>query len=199
MKKTIIIAVLCFFASVEANAQVTFSPGIRAGVNFSHLTKGDNYDSTMYNPNTGEYELKPNNPYPSKTDFYLGFYGALRLTKYYTLQPEIDYTRQGAKFRNSSATLDVSYLSFAVINKFSFNDKFNVHVGPTLDFVVDQNYDVDGQIDLAFVLGAEFNITKNFSIDARVKKGIVPVIDLSTNDHTNVVFSIGGAYTFDLK
>lgn len=195
MKKIIFAALLCFLVSIESNAQVTFNPGVRGGINFSHLTKRSDYVSYS----NGYYTEEDNNPYPAKTDFYLGVYGALRLTKYYTLQPEIDYMRQGAQIKSSNSNIDVSYLSFIVINKFSFNEKFNIHVGPTLDFVVEKNFDVDSEVDLAFIAGAGFNVTKNFCIEARVKKGIIPVIDLSSNNHTNVVFSIGAAYTFDTK
>jgi len=54
---------------------------------------------------------------------------------------------------------------------------------------------------MAFVLGAGFNFTPNFGIEARVKKGIIPVYysDIDSVDHTNVVFSLGATYTFDVK
>ncbi|HEU4789087.1 MAG TPA: hypothetical protein VFS71_05340, partial [Flavobacterium sp.] len=73
-----------------------------------------------------------------------------------------------------------------------------VHFGPTLDFVTDKNFNADANVDMAFVLGLGFNITPNFGIEGRVKKGIIPVVDFDEN-HTNVVFSIGGTYTFDVK
>jgi hypothetical protein len=47
-------------------------------------------------------------------------------------------------------------------------------------------------------LGAGISLTPNFGIEARVKKGIIPVVDYNES-HTNVVFSLGGTYTFDLK
>lgn len=208
-----IIAILVFFAFSQVEAQVSFKPGLRAGVNFSHFTRGDEAYS-----NDGYYDLNgnfiptyTNDTYKSKTGFYVGFYGALKLTKYYTLQPEITYSNQGSSYEgltyvpNSTQqlpftrTLDVSYLSVAIVNKFTFNDKFNIHIGPTIDFVVDQNFDTDSDVDLAFVLGAGYNITRNFGLEARVKKGIIPVLDFSNSNHTNVVFSLGATYTFDVK
>ncbi len=196
MKKLFIVAVLCFFGLTQSNAQVTFKPGLRGGVNFAHFTKGDTY--SYYN---GSGYTSTRADYKAKTDFYLGFYGALHLTKYYTLQPEVDYSRQGTKSGTSSETADVSYLSVAVVNKFTFTDKFNIHLGPTIDFVVDHsnNINPDSDVDLAFQLGVGYNVTKNFGIEARIKKGIIPVLDYSSSNHTNVVFSVGGTYTFDLK
>ena len=205
MKKILIIALLAFFGMTQA--QVTFKPGLRGGVNFSHFTKGDNYNYD----NNGNYVSGSNGKkFSSKTDFYLGFYGALHLTKYYTLQPEIDYSRQGAVYKSNNGSgnvdLNVSYLSIAIVNKFTFSEKFNVHVGPTIDFQVEDDFPTDNEVDFAFILGAGYNFTKKIGIEARVKKGIIPVLDndfdgyyYGDSNHTNVVFSIGATYTFDLK
>lgn len=193
MKKGIIITLIALIGILQTQAQVTFKPGLRGGANFAHLTQGDAYTSYIYDAN-GNYvsTISKYDDFNSKTDFYVGFYGALHLTKYYTLQPEINYSRQGAK------NFDVSYLSVGVINKFTFTDKFNVHLGTTLDFVAEKNLKTNSDLDLAFVLGTGYNFTSNFGIEGRIKKGIVPVNDYHSS-HTNVVFSIGVAYTFDLK
>lgn len=204
MKKTIFVAVVCLIGLTQSNAQVTFKPGLRGGANFAHFTKGDYYNNYDY-LNSYDPTLSPNSnrvDFKSKTDFYLGFYGALHLSKYYTLQPEIDYSNQGTIIKsigNPDAKYDVSYLSVAVVNKFTFSDKFNIHLGPTIDFVVDKNFTVDNEVDLAFLLGAGFNFTKNLGIEARIKKGVIPVIDDSYSSHSNVVISLGATYTFDLK
>lgn len=194
--KGIFIVLFIFFGITQTQAQVSFKPGLRGGANFSHFTRGDNY----YNSDTSGYV-----DFTTNTDFYIGFYGALKLSKYYTLQPEIDYSAQGSNYKsaNGSANLNVDYLSFEVLNKFTFSDKFNVHFGPTLDFVVNKNFNTDADVDMAFVLGAGINLTPNFGIEARVKKGIIPVYynnnDYYGSNHTNVVFSLGGTYTFDVK
>lgn len=195
--KGILILIFTFFGIQQADAQVTFRPGLRGGANFSHFTKGSDY---YYDPYNSSNNYSNNIDYASKTDFYIGFYGALKLSKYYTLQPEIDYSAQGSNYRSSikSVDLDVDYLSFEVLNKFTFTNKFNIHFGPALDFVVNRNFNPDANVDMAFVLGMGINFTPNFGIEARVKKGIIPVIDYN-DSHTNVVFSLGGTYTFDLK
>ncbi|CAM3933139.1 MULTISPECIES: outer membrane beta-barrel protein [Flavobacterium] len=205
MKKQIFIAIFAIFGMSQIEAQVSFKPGVRAGLNFSHFTKGDDF----YNSNGGVSNRREFN---SKTDFYLGFYGALKLTNHYTLQPEIDYSRQGSKlkFNNSSqeGTFNISYLGVQIMNKFTFADKFNIHIGPGLDFQVEENFPAYNSVDLTFVLGAGYQFTDNFGIEARVKKGIIPVLSddydydnnyYSDGNHTNVVFSIGATYTFDVK
>lgn len=200
MKKLFIAAVIGLFAFAQAEAQVTFRPGIRGGVNFSHFTKGDG--GTYYDYYTNSY-VSARREFTSKTDFYLGLYGALKLTKVYTLQPEIDYTRQGATYEIpnfADQDLQVSYLSVAIVNKFTFN-KMNFHLGPTVDVLVENssNFDPDSDIDLAFQLGLGYDFTKNFGVEARVKRGVIPVLDFSDGNHSNVVFSVGGTYTFDVK
>lgn len=192
-----VVAIIALLGFTKMEAQVTFKPGLRGGLNLSHFSnRNDAYYNDQNDSNNREFS--------SKTDFYLGFYGALKLTKYYTLQPEINYSRQGSEFmlRNTSSTqrnLNVSYFGVAAINKFTFNEKFNVHIGPGLDFLIEEDFDTDAGADLTFVLGAGYNFTSNFGIEARVKKGIVPVLDYSDGNHTNVVFSLGATYTFDLK
>ncbi|MBC7844920.1 MAG: outer membrane beta-barrel protein [Flavobacterium sp.] len=193
--KGLIFIFFAFLGVLQTQAQVTFKPGLRAGANFSHFTKGDYYYSNTV-PNNVDYD--------THTDFYIGFYGALKLSKYYTLQPEIEYSAQGSDYRSSnfgSVNFNVDYLSFKILNKFSFSDQFNIHLGPTLDFVVSKNFNTEADVDMAFVLGAGFNFTPNFGIEARVKKGIIPVFysDDDYTDHTNVVFSLGATYTFDVK
>jgi len=222
--KGIFVAALSFFAFSQTAAQVTFKPGIRAGANFSHFTKDDyqnNYYTTFYTDEFGNL-IPVNNAnradFSTKTDFYVGFYGALRLTKHYTLQPEITYSNQGSSYKgttlypyngynpvpvNVSHKINVSYLSVAMVNKFYFNEGLNIHIGPTIDFVVDKNYPVQNDVDLAFTLGAGYAFKNGLGIEARVKKGIVPVVETNSyygdGDHTNVVFSLGATYTFDLK
>nr|WP_294934973.1 outer membrane beta-barrel protein [uncultured Flavobacterium sp.] len=200
MKKSIIAALL-FFGMAQINAQVTFKPGIKAGLNFSHFTQTDN----------------PNEKFSSKTDFYAGAFGELKLSKFYILQPELTYSRQGSKYEYVDAnnvrhneTLDISYLSLAVANKFTFNG-FNFHVGPTIDIKINDMskqlnatynddyyyYDDYSGIDFAFFAGVGYNFTKNLGIEARIKKGIIPVN--SDWDYTNVVYQVGMSYAFDVK
>ena len=223
---------MVFLAFSQVEAQVTFSPGLRAGANFSHFTQGDldynnNNGGINFDPNTGQVIRLPESKFTSKTDFYVGFYGALRLTKFYTLQPEVTYSRQGSKLESYSSApngivrkmdsqFDLSYISVGIINKFTFNDKFNMHIGPTIDILAEQSgnsdyqpqnfnnyyyydsYNANSDIDLALVFGLGYNFTKNIGIEARVKKGVIPVLDWS-DYHTNVVFSAGLTYTFDVS
>ncbi len=203
MEKSLLFLTIVFGCVTLSQAQTTFNPGLRAGLNISHFSKGNDayYNDVLFNSSVGN-----NRDFSSITDFYIGFFGDLNLTKYYSLQPEVNYSRQGSKLTsydpasmtNKSRNLEVSYLAVGVANKFKFNN-FNVHLGPTIEFVVDQNFDHDASVDLAFFLGLGYDFTSNFGIETRIKKGIVPVLDYSDGNHTNVVFSVGAFYKFDVK
>ena len=198
MKKSIFVALICLLGFSQTEAQVKFRPGVKAGLNFARFTQTDN----------------PNERYTSITDFYAGVFGAIEMSKVYTMQPELTYTRQGSGVEYVDQNniryedkINVSYISFALANKFTF-DKINVHVGPTFDIRVndsgkelgafeDDYYydsDYDNDVDLAFFIGAGYEITKNLGIEARVKKGIVPVN--GDWDSENLVFQTGINYKF---
>jgi hypothetical protein len=217
MKKSIIVALVCFFGLTQMNAQTTFKPGFRAGVNFSKLTQTNSV---------------------SKTDYYVGGFGALKISKFYTLQPEISYTRQGAKDVATATTIgtydnngypinsviiskedvETAYISLGIINKFNFTEKLSVIVGPSVDFLTEGNTGSNRdfsdtlfpQIDIAFTAGVGFTVFKNFTVEARIKKGLIDVYDKGDDSNysyysddrsyvTNFLYQVGATYAFDLK
>jgi len=187
-----------------AFSQVTFRPGIRAGANISHFSQGNDYYNYgyYYYDDYNLYQQSSSYDYKSKVDFYIGLLGNIRLSRFYALQPEINYSRQGAKVESNinewnGQKLNVSYLGVQLINKFYFKS-FNVHAGPTLDFVVEKDFYVDNGVDLGITAGIGYDVTKNLGIEARIKKGFLPVMDFD-NNNTNVVFQAGLYYTFDMK
>lgn len=199
MRKLTVI-VFFLFASIMS-AQVTFKPGLRAGASFS------NFSNTR-----SDY----------KTDFYVGGFGAIKLTKFYTLQPEITYSQQGAdnvktiiRYNNGqdvieSRNLEIDYLSLAMINKFTFNGGFQLQVGPTLDFRLQDNLLYQkSDVDLAFIMGIAYKLKSGLTFEARFKKGLVDVLDSdiyeSSRDNdefwladynTNISFQLGISYPF---
>ncbi|WP_027387018.1 outer membrane beta-barrel protein [Chryseobacterium gregarium] len=200
MKK--IISLLTIIISGLSFAQVTFNPGIRTGANFSHFTNQEDY-AYYWADNSYYPEASVNMDFKTKTDFYIGLFGNIRFAKFYALQPEINYSRQGTKLETNvnnwdGRMLTASYVGIQLVNKFYFN-KFNIHFGPTLEFLVEEkNFEADNEIDLGITAGLGFDITKNFGIEARVKKGFVPVYYFNAN-HSNITFQAGVYYMFNMK
>ena len=201
MKKKLLIA-LFFLTAFSLQAQVTVKPGVRAGVNFSRLTDTD---------------------LDSKTDFYVGGFAAVKLSRFYTLQPEITYSRQGGEgdVTNFDYNLqqdvtrhynvELNYVSLAALNKFTFSDSFNVHVGPFFDILATGSHYDGTDVDLGITGGIGYTMPFGLTVEARVKAGIVDVVDsyLYVNDYNdtdyfdgyghNLVFSVGLSYSFDVK
>lgn len=204
MKKVIVFIAICAVFSVSA--QNKFHPGLRAGVNFSKFTQNNDFDPYFGGDVYDDFSFK--------TDFYFGVQFNLRFTEMYALQPEINYSRQGTRFKGQRHVYDpelmqenvfmvdgdysVSYLSITVANKLYFVRQFYFMAGPSLDIVMEngRGYDVDIPFDLSVTAGLGFDITKNIGIEARLKKGILPVYDTEGGDSTNFVLSAGVTYSF---
>lgn len=201
MKKIHAIIVCCLLAFSGINAQVKFNPGVRAGLNFATINDTD---------------------LGYKTDFYLGAFGALEFNEFYTLQPEMNYSRQGGKgtvmarkdgIPNDPRKADISiqYLSVGAVGKFTFAKRFFALAGPYVEFIVGHDFEVDGprelatkasDIDFGLTGGAGAELFKGFSLEGRVKMGTYDSFDDyqgRVNINTNLVFSLGASYKLDLK
>jgi len=200
--KKIFFALFFIAGFSQLNAQVTFKPGIRGGLNLSSITQS-----------RGDF----------KPDFYLGGLGEIKLTKRYALQPEIIYSRQGANkitteyydyntgyYVDNQKDVELNYISLAVINKFYIVEGFHALVGPTLDFLIDDNLVYrETDVDLGINLGFGYTTPSGFTFEARFKKGIVDVLEseyyqsgsdeLFGDYNTNILFQFGVSYAFDLK
>lgn len=211
--KILVIIALVFFAFTKVQSQVTFKPGIQAGVNISKITNTD---------------------LDSKTDFYIGGFGALKLGRVYTLQPEITYSRQGGKgtanmgttstyipetnsyvTTNDSGTVNASlqYISALTINKFNFTEDFYALAGPFADILIadditanpknkEYNFNKGDDVDFGLIGGLGYSLKNGIAFEARVKKGFtnafINYYDES-GDSNNLVFQFGAAYTFGKK
>jgi hypothetical protein len=202
MKKLFVFAAV--FVAFASQAQVKFAPGIRAGANFAQLTETD---------------------LGIKTDFYVAGFAGIKFTKHYTLQPELTYSRQGAKgdyqiyapvydnngdlvseYANKSADVSLQYVSLGLMNKFTFADRISIVVGPTVDVLVKDNAQYTQDIDLALQLGLGVRLVDGLEFEFRLKKGIVNAVEdadyidehefFGFHDATNFVMQVGLGYTF---
>ncbi|TDE31723.1 PorT family protein [Flavobacterium ranwuense] len=163
-KKGFIIAVFALLGVAQVQAQVTFKPGIQIGLNFSKIQNAN---------------------LSTKTDFYLGAFGALKLSKFYTLQPELVYSRQGGKgkvdgfyyeqvspfeintvYEERDADISLQYLSFVTINKFNLYMNFYILVGPCFDILVGNDFKIDENKDF------NANVSKGEDIDFGIIGGV---------------------------
>lgn len=205
IKKILLVTCLALGIAFSSYAQKKrwFTPGIRGGVNLSTLTSIES-----------DY----------KTDFYIGVQLPVHLAKFYSIQPELNYTRQGARNANfyggktlwpsdpfsstpETNSVDLSYIDANVINKFRFK-KFNAHIGPGVAFLLKGSDYTDIDFDLTINLGVGYKITKHVEIEARWRAGLLSIVDeygyWSQNKHhilagegvRNSTFQIGATFTF---
>ena len=195
MRKITLIAFVLFIGIITAQAQVTVSPGIRGGLNVSTLTNVEDNSS--------------------KTDFYLGGLVNIKFNKYFSLQPEITYSRQGDEGRYFedgryySEKYELNYITLGAVAKFNFSGSgFHILGGPSLDFKVDDNYinsNPEG-FDLAIVGGVGYTLPNGLTFEARIKQGMVDIYGYDGVDDDyyydeiilNQVFQLGISYTFKM-
>jgi len=190
MKKLILVFAFITL-STTVFSQVTIRPGVRAGANFANLT----------NTNT-----------ETKTDFYIGGFAALKLANFYTLQPEINYSRQGAKSKTSGFDdFEVQYVGITLANKFSpFKEiGLNFIVGPAINIKVgDNDNDYPEDFDFLFLGGLGYEFPFGLGLEARYNIGIIDIYGSNVNStntedtdidniRLNKVFQIGATYKFD--
>jgi len=201
--KKLALFVFLFLAVINTQAQVTFKPGLRAGLSLSTIS-----------------EMHAN----YRPDFYVGGFGEINFTKRYALQPEINYIRQGSNNvarnfidqdsqteRTVYQDLQMSYLSIGLLNKLKFN-QFEIQFGPALDVLLSDNLAFRKTYnDLSFVTGVAYKMPSGLGFEFRFKKGLLDVLDSdyyhnNSNSHylfgdynTNVNFQIGISYSFETK
>lgn len=188
MKKIALLLFVVGLGTLTTNAQVEIKPGVRAGLSLSRLTNVENDGM--------------------KNDFYVGATLGIKFVKFYTLQPELTYSRQGAKIGGysnvyydfvtdqyiteyiESRKYQLDYLSLGINNKFTFGPGFQVMVGPTVDFKVADNFpaymsDELIGVDICLMGGLGFQFSNGFGIEARFKQGIVDIFGENYNEYND--------------
>lgn len=198
----LLIVIIAFLGFQNGHAQTSFKPGLRAGFSFSNISE-------------------MNSDY--KTDFYIGGFGEINIKKHYALQPEIIYIREGADnlariyYEGDSKKIEyrdlqLGYLSFGLMNKFTFGPGIQFQFGPSLDILVNDNLVRKKTYnDVAILAGVAYRLPSGLTIEGRVKKGLADVLESSyyNNDgsnnvlfrdyNRNVNFQLGLSYAFEGK
>lgn len=163
-------------------AQAQISAGVKAGVNFSNFTTGNDFDTK------------------SKTGLVIGGFADYQVIPKLVLQGELLFSQQGAKEDNGS--YDFNYISIPVTARYNVWNGLHVVTGPQLGFLASAKINEDGKktdikdnvkgSDIAWVIGAGYELPNGFMADLRWVKGLS---DISDNDvkikNTTVQFTIG--------
>jgi len=165
-------------------AQKKFTPGLRAGMVVSTLTDLD-----------ASY----------KTDYYVGAQFPIRLTRLYTLQPELSYIRLGAKNTDiwqaraeegwgnktgifEKEDMNMSYLDFIIMNKIHWR-QFNAHGGIGIAFLTGGTKYADFNYDFTYTIGLGYSISRTIEVETRFRYGATGLISMKEEN----IYSLGSA------
>lgn len=205
--KKVKLLVIAMLTSVATFSQVEIKPGIKAGLNFAGLTNLSSVDGSVNDS--------------GRTSFHFGGTVSFKFADFYTLQPEVLYSGQGATIQpNSGVVTDPSinigelkikadYLSFYVNNKFFLGGgNFNLQAALALDFLVnDENLINPEGFDVGVGVGVGYNFPFGLNVDVRYKQGLTDLFgrNVGNNPDTtdisdlilNQVFQVSFGYEFD--
>jgi hypothetical protein len=165
------------FATVNAQQ---FQFGVKAGANFANLTGDGVQDAkTLVGVNAGIYAKLP-------------------LTHSVSIQLELVYSGQGAKYDDGTATATqhINYFNIPVLLKYQNFTGFFLETGPQIGFLLSANVKESGisvddksglnSTDFSWVFGVGYHIpTTHLAIDARYNLGISNIANSNQNSGSN--------------
>lgn len=171
MKKYYLTGLLLFLFG-GSYAQVSIRPGLRAGANYSQITR------TYYDP---------------RTDFYFGVLGEIKFNHTFFLQPEIGFSRQGAKgdiYRLPEAgendkvlagkNIESNYMTWGVTGKLAFSRSVRILFGISAERSLEGPEAIKplrSGGDFCALAGAEYKFPFGLGIEFRIKRGAFDMID----------------------
>lgn len=185
---------LVFLAGISfATSNAQFQFGVKAGANFSTLSGSDVQDAK------------------SLVGLNAGVFAKLPIAHSLSIQPELLYSGQGAKFDNGTftETQTVNYFNIPVLLKYHNFTGFFLETGPQFGFLLSANDKISGNSasdkayfkssDFSWVFGVGYKIpTTQLSIDARYALGISNIEDTDKTGNTGKIhngqFQIGLMY-----
>jgi hypothetical protein len=193
--KSLMIVFLAGVSCVSAQAQIQF--GVKAGANFSTLTgSGASGAST-------------------KVGFQGGVLVGIPLADAFSLQPEVNYSAQGAKASVSgeSFTLTQNYLNVPVLLKYKHETGLFAETGPQIGFLMSAKASEGGNsvdvkssyqsTDFSWAFGLGYQLKSiNAGIDARYNLGLTNDAASGGGSNETVkssVFQVGVFYLFGGK
>ena len=161
MKKLLtIIMVSGVFAWNAQGQEVKF--GVKAGANFSNVNVSSDFGN-----------ISPD----GATSFYVGGLADIGLSEKFHVQPELQYSMEGAK------DADVSFVNLPVMLKYYLIEGLNVQAGPQIGFLVDAEGGTDGfkSTNFGMNFGAAYELAGGFFVDARYNLGLTDIADIEVD------------------
>jgi len=196
MKKLLIISVVAVSALLTSCATTFY--GIKAGPNIANIY-GDDVDNAE-----------------SKIGVLFGGYAEFQAFDTFSIQPELLYSAQGAKYTESDGfdgKFKLDYLNIPIMGKFYVSDGFFLEAGPQIGFLLSakDEYESPGLsgeddikeffkgTDFAANLGLGYQLEGGLNFGARYSVGVSNINDFEGSEdfkNTNGVFSFLVGFRF---
>ncbi len=195
MKKVLFVSV---FAVLTLSSCVCHNLGLKSGLNVSTIT-GDETDNLE-----------------SKIGFFFGGFAELCVSSEIAIQPELLFSRQGAKYTQSEGfdgELKLDYLNVPVMGKIKITEELMVEAGPQVGFLLsaknkfespgnsgedDIKDEVKG-IDFGANVGLAYQFENGLNLGARYNLGLSNINDFEGPDsikNQNGVFQFSVGFRF---
>lgn len=191
MKKVIMI-IVCASTFVVAKAQVSY--GVKGGLNLSNIIGSDAEGAK------------------AKVGFHVGAFAGIPVADKFSIQPELVYSAQGAKYEESGeddVTINSGYLNIPVLAKYTAPSGFYGETGPQLGFLMtakakqgDDKTDVKEfykTTDFAWAFGIGYKTSSNVGFDLRYNLGLSRLDEDGDAKVKNGVFQLGVFYVLGNK
>jgi hypothetical protein len=195
--KFLIVLLTAFLIAGAAGAQNINSPkghiniGIKGGVNFYDINNDNNVN------------------YDSKVGFNIGLLGHIHVAKHFALQPEIQYSAQGAKYTNNNGNnkINLNYINVPVLLQYMWDNGFRLQAGPQAGILVSAKSENNGNtvdiknniksLDLGLSFGASYiHPSTGVGIDLRYNLGLSNINENSDLKSTNRGLQLSLFYIF---
>lgn len=191
--KFLFAGIVLFAVSTTATAQLGSSIGIKGGMNYSTITKGD-------------FEQGPD----PRVGYHFGLVGEIGLVpKILSLQPEALYSRQGFEYDNllgNRMQYKLDYINFPILAKLYLFKGLSLEAGPQFGLKISEKVDYKGEnntppqennynnFDTALAAGVSFNFPGGVFLTGRYTQSLNEVI--KDSDAKNKVFQAGIGFKF---
>ena len=185
--KKLSLFIVCVISFAAAQAQLKY--GVKGGLNFANLVGPDVDDNHM------------------KLGFYLGGFANFQVDDKFTVQPELVFSAQGARFEDpgDDDKYRFSYLNIPILGQYNDPSGFYGETGPQFGFLLSARAKHNGNtgsikdgfktVDFSWAFGAGYKLTPEASVGVRFNLGLSNISDNSNFKVRNSVLQIGVAYT----
>jgi hypothetical protein len=189
MKRIVFTCFLFVALSITSQAQI-FRLGLKGGVNYA------NQNGTAITINSTNFKTE------AISNYHIGLLAEVKLGERFSIQPEVLYSTQGAKYDAvglvNDFTNDIGYICIPVMAKINLNNTFSLDFGPQASFLMSKKKDVsiNDQKNLDFGAGGGLTIyiTKGLFLQGRY---IVGLTDISPEAKVkNSVLQVSAGFLF---